>query len=321
MEEQQIRKRYSVSLIRQGDNKFYSLSMPSDVLARCCYATSKDEDPVSGFQRTLDESRAKEIAHYIDSEGGTIPSAIILSAQPDANLNIIGQGKTLEFDEDPFAFLIIDGQHRLWGYRLSTKSLRVPVVIYNDLTRAQEARLFIDINTKQKPVSKELLLAINKLANRESDVESQLGAVYDLFESEQTSALLGRLSPTKASNNAITRVTFNAAIKPILSIFEGKTTLQIYELLNPYLHAVHKGLRKKNIDDYFVSKTVFRAFLGVFKDVAHRVRLSGPDYSADAYGKIIRPFFELKPSVFEKASNHKKLMEQLSDSLSSGFKF
>ncbi len=35
--------------------------------------------------------------------------------------------------------------------------LRVPVVVYNGLTKQQESKLFIDINTKQRPVPNELL--------------------------------------------------------------------------------------------------------------------------------------------------------------------
>jgi DGQHR domain-containing protein len=76
------RLRYSVSLVRQGKHSFYTLTMPSDVLARTCVVSTRREDPIKGFQRTLDEKRAGEIAQYIDSGLGTIPNSIVLSAQP-----------------------------------------------------------------------------------------------------------------------------------------------------------------------------------------------------------------------------------------------
>ena len=53
----------------------------------------------------LDEKRAQQIAEYIDMGFGTIPTSIVLSAQPSANLKIIGNGKTLEFIDTPKAFL------------------------------------------------------------------------------------------------------------------------------------------------------------------------------------------------------------------------
>tara|TARA_B100000700_G_C14981092_1_gene826430 strand:- start:1286 stop:1627 length:342 start_codon:yes stop_codon:yes gene_type:complete len=109
--------------------------MPTDVLTKCCFVSSRDEDPVLGFQRTLDEKRALEIAEYIDNGLGTVPSAIILSAQDVADVEIIGRGRTMEFLPDPKAFLILDGQHRVYGFSKAKSTLRVPVIIYVGLTR------------------------------------------------------------------------------------------------------------------------------------------------------------------------------------------
>lgn len=128
------RLRFSVSLVKQGGRQFYTLTMPSDVLARTCTVTTRKEDANQGFQRNLDEKRAIEIADYIDNHGGTIPNSIVLSAQEDAELKIVGRGKTLEFTDTPNAFLVLDGQHRVFGFSKAVTSLRVPVVIYNGLT-------------------------------------------------------------------------------------------------------------------------------------------------------------------------------------------
>ncbi|WP_299011026.1 hypothetical protein [uncultured Shewanella sp.] len=51
----------SVSLVRQGDHRFYSFTMPSDVLAETCFVVNRDENPIEGFQRELDKKRASEI--------------------------------------------------------------------------------------------------------------------------------------------------------------------------------------------------------------------------------------------------------------------
>lgn len=175
------RLRYSVSLVRQGKHSFYTLTMPSDVLARTCVVSTRKEDPKQGFQRTLDEKRAAEIAQYIDKGLGTIPNSIVLSAQPAAELKIIGRGKTLEFSDAPGAFLILDGQHRVFGFSKAKTPLRVPVVIYNGLSRTEESRLFIDINTKQRPVPAQLLLDIKQLADIEDTAEATLREIFDEF--------------------------------------------------------------------------------------------------------------------------------------------
>ena len=52
----------TVSLITQGKHKFYSFTMESDILVKVCFVISRDEDPTTGFQRNLDERRARECA-------------------------------------------------------------------------------------------------------------------------------------------------------------------------------------------------------------------------------------------------------------------
>ena len=150
----------SVSLVRQGDHKFYSLTLPSELLGDTCYVVNREEDPLDGFQRELDAKRATEIAAYIDRGLGTIPSSIILSAQEEADLKYDSKKKTISFLKIPKAFLIIDGQHRVYGFMKAKSAIRVPVIIYAELSKRDETRLFIDINSKQKGVPTELLLDI-----------------------------------------------------------------------------------------------------------------------------------------------------------------
>lgn len=78
---------YTASLITQGKHRFYTLTIPSDVLARTCFVIDRDEDPQAGFQRLLDKGRAQEIADYIDAGLGTIPTSVVLSAQKISNLS------------------------------------------------------------------------------------------------------------------------------------------------------------------------------------------------------------------------------------------
>lgn len=211
--------RFTYSLITQGKYRFYSLTLYSDILARTCFVTTRDEDSIAGFQRLLDKKRALQIAEYIDSGLGTIPNSIVLSAQPEAELQIIKGRKIIEFVDNSKSFLILDGQHRVYGFSLAKTKLRVPVVIYSGLNRQDESRLFIDINTKQRPVSNELLLDIKSLAEYETDIEQLLKEIFNLFNTKTDSPLLGLLSPSAASKNKLTRVTFNAALKPLITAF------------------------------------------------------------------------------------------------------
>lgn len=103
---------YAARLITQGAHRFFTLTLPSDVLADTCAVDTREENPVDGFQRVLDGKRAQEIADYIDSGFGTIPCSIVLSAQPKANLEYHRENQTISFKHVSGAFLILDGQHR-----------------------------------------------------------------------------------------------------------------------------------------------------------------------------------------------------------------
>lgn len=292
----QHRLRYSVSLVKQGKHQFYTLTMPSEVLAATCVVTTRKEDPIVGFQRELDEKRAAEIADYIDNDVGTIPSSIVLSAQDTAELRIVGRGKTIEFTNTPGAFLIIDGQHRVFGFSKAKTSLRVPVVVYNGLTRKEETRLFIDINTKQRPVPPQLLLDIKRLAQIETESEGLLRDIFDSFDIEFDSALAGYLSPSEASRSKLTRVTFNNAVKPLLSMFPGRSSEEIYSILNAYVSALSTELSKRTKEPLLAKPVVFRGFMAIFRAVAQRVvDKYGSDYSASNFQDVIAPIFSNLP--------------------------
>lgn len=285
------RLRYSVSLVQQGKNQFYTLTVPSDVLSRTCAVTTRTEDPKRGFQRDLEEKRALEIAEYVDG-GGTIPNSIVLSAQPAAELKVVGRGKTVEFTDAPGAFFMLDGQHRVYGFSKAKTRLRVPVVIYNNLSRPEETKLFIDINTKQRPVPNALLLDIKSLADIESDSEAILREIFDAFDSRPDSALKSITSRHGSAGGKINRVTFNASVKPLLAQFPSRSPDRIYDILNSYLRAVAAFLIDRTSEPLLAKPVVFRAFIGLFAAVATRVqdKFDG-DYSTANFEKVLGPVF------------------------------
>lgn len=314
--------RYSVSLVTQGRHRFHTLTVPSDVLAKTCFVTTRNEDPEKGFQRVLDKKRAQEIADYIDTGLGTIPSSIVLSAQPDADLQVIGKGKTIEFRNTRKAFLVLDGQHRVYGFSLAKTALRVPVVVYNGLSRKDESRLFIDINTKQRPVPNELLLDIKKLADYESSTEALLGEVFDLFKSRPGSPLIGLVSPAERKKGLISRVTFNAALKPLVPNIETSDSEEIYSALSAYMGAFIKGSDRLKAKSVITKPPVFRASMLLFTEVAQRVKdRFGKPYTIDNFYEVLRPMFgEISPGQLRRPGNsHKELYEVLSRALKTSF--
>ena len=309
------RVKFSANLIRQGKHRFFTCTIPSNVLAECSFVSTRDEDPKEGFQRLLDKKRAQEIADYIDKGLGTIPNAIVVSAQPSAKFKELGAGKTIEFELNPKSLLILDGQHRVYGFLLATTALRVPVVIYNGLTRVEESRLFIDINTKQRPVPNELLLDIKNLAQYESFDEAYLNELFNFFNSKSSSPLLGLLSASKRTSGKISRVSFNTSVKPIMGAFAEKESSEAYETLAPYYSAFIAGLKRLKCEERITNPTVLRAVTLFFPEVAQRVKDKFGSYNTKAFGEILTPFFSKVTAAKVKNSgySHKELYDYFSN--------
>lgn len=138
---------YPALLLSQNKHRFYFSTIPVEDLFRSCFVARREEDPQQGFQRALSEARADDISGYLAAGNGSIPSNVVLSAQEEAEFEYNPRSKTISFARVARAFLVLDGQHRLWGYNKCRIKHRVPVAIYDNLSRAEEAKLFIDKHT------------------------------------------------------------------------------------------------------------------------------------------------------------------------------
>lgn len=313
---------FTAVLLSQGKHRFYTLAMTSQLLAETCVVDPRVENPDDGFQRLLDRKRAQEIADYIDVGFGTIPGSIVLSAQPEAKLEYVRKARTVRFNRSPRAFLILDGQHRVYGFKLAKEPLRVPVVIYNNLSRSEEARLFMDINTKQRPVPPELILDIKRLAETETDTEALLRDVFDSFNSDGASPLFGLLSPAEKAPGKLSRVTFNLAVRAVWSSFGENDAESVYSVMSAYLHACINGLRQNAAAERITNPTLFKALLLIFPNVAQRVSdRFNADYSVANFSKVMEPIFSnVKKGEFQKPSGSPKILhETFRKALSSGF--
>lgn len=319
-----LKRAYAVSLVTQGKWRFYTLTIPSDVLEKCCYVSARHGDEDGGFQRRLDRRRAQAIADYIDKDNGTIPNAVILSAQKDAQLIVTGRGKTIQFSQTSKAFLILDGQHRVYGYRLAKTILRVPVVVYNNLSKAEEVRLFTDINTKQRPVPNELLLDIQQMTGDESEENALLRSVFDYLNNDRNGPMFGLMAPHEKTPNKISRVTFNAAVKPLLARFRDNGDERVAEILSNYLLATRQQLPSRKSETLITNPTVFRALFELFPRVTQRVSdIYESDYSAENFGAVIESAISksVLRALMNPGNSYKALGDKLVQKFDKGIQF
>ena len=269
------RKSFAAVLVDQGDSRFYMISMPSKELSESCYVNRRQENGIEGFQRKLDPRRAQAIADYIDENKGAIPTAIIVSAQDSTEFSYNSKNKTASFVPNSEAFMILDGQHRVFGYALARTEIRVPVIIFSGLTLRQEVNLFIDINTKQKPVPPELLLDIQNLANTEDEAQQKSREVFDLFSDRADSILVGLMSKSEKSKVKISRKTFNMAMRKIYDVLYNYDSEETFHIINNYLASIKTVFIDNNRDfnKIIVQPTIFRGIIDTLPDFAEMVAL------------------------------------------------
>lgn len=279
---------YPALLLTQNDHKFYFATIPVEDIFPFCYVASRQEDPVEGFQRTLNKDRAQDIARYLDRSQGSIPTNIVLSAQNESQLSYNSKTKSVKYKRLKRAFLVLDGQHRLYGYGLTQKKHRVPVAIYEGLTRREEASLFIDINTNQRGVPAALLLDIKQVAEQENEIEATLRKLFDRLNDDAESPLYGLLSAAQSSKGKISRVTFNRGVSHIIktAVMTRLSEESQYLLLRNFFRAVEQSLRNPGL---LRKQAYFEAFCEFFDDIARMSREKHNDYKPESLIDVLRP--------------------------------
>lgn len=158
--------------ISQPYGDFFQVVLSADNLLKCTYVNQAqiEDGEISGVQRKESMPRALEIAKFIDSDEAAFPNSIILSVNYDEN-------DLPAFEEDKWKFervddvlykitipnislklcSVIDGQHRLLGFRYAeNKTIQLPCSIYDALPPSGQASIFSTINFNQQKVPKSL---------------------------------------------------------------------------------------------------------------------------------------------------------------------
>lgn len=283
---------YPSLAVSQNKHRFFVTTIPVSDLFGSCFVSRRSEDNLNGFQRELNKQRAEEIAIYLKQGNGSIPTNVVLSSQDETSITYSPRNKTISYERVPRGFLALDGQHRLWGYQICLEKYgidhRVPVSIYFGLTRADEAKLFIDINTKQVGVPAALLLDIQHVAKMESERDSILRSLFDRLSQDQSLQISTRLSPSRSVNGKISRVTFNRAVgtaldSPVLRDSDGDKR---YNLMSNYLQAFERELDKPAL---LTRSAFFEAIFESFEDSIRQSILSYKNAKTESLRKVVRP--------------------------------
>lgn len=279
-------------LSREGVGLYIIAVKPSEIF-HFTRVSRVDEDAEAGFQRALEPHRVKRIAEYI-TDGKVVPGAVILSAQDSKRISFNESTGKIQFPGEEGFFLVIDGQHRLYGSLKAEEEygaeLKIPVCILSNLSHAEEVQYFIDINGNQKGVTKTLRIELTKFLVEEESTDAIRLKLFEDLNTDPDSPLFGHLSATRRSIGVISHVPFKAALDKVLD----KDPLKKFEyekkkkLLNNYLTGIFNNLQEVEQEKRIYQSAFFQAVFRVFEKACEVALMYHRNYSEKSFESIFR---------------------------------
>jgi DGQHR domain-containing protein len=135
------------------------------------------QQPIKGFQRIVNQTRAKQMAKTVIDVGRTFPNAIILATNLKDFRSVDGE---ITFPKR-VKFLVVDGQHRLWAQSFSEIEAQYVCIIHLRKSEKEMAELFLEINENQRRVPSSLRWDLVRLVQPTGD-ETGIAAAELVYE-------------------------------------------------------------------------------------------------------------------------------------------
>lgn len=254
---------------------------------------TRARSPDDGFQREQEQSRVESICKcHVD--GKIVPTMLIMAVPPEAEPRYDQRTQTFSYKPGDGALILIDGQHRFAGALLYLKrhgiDLTLPIAVIFGLSLAEQARLFLEVNTLQKGVSAALLADVAALAETESELDSLLRWLLDRLAADERSPLFGRVSAAGLARGKLNRAQFNRALRPVLRKGEaGLDRERLYLHIRAFLVACAAVLGK----DVVARPAVLGAAFDVMKDVVSLALDRHKNARSVALATVTAPFASL----------------------------
>ena len=181
-------KTFPFIAVNQKEHSFKLTSLPAGLLTRITYAAVRRKDvEVGAVQRILNGARIAGIKDFA-LKMGDFPASIVLNWTQG---QLVVLNNQIEVPDLPKMAQILDGQHRVAGLAAAilenrkAEDYEIPVAIYEGLDTPNSARIFISINTEQRPAPKSLVFDLygvtasdmmDPAAVRAGDIISFLGS-------------------------------------------------------------------------------------------------------------------------------------------------
>jgi DGQHR domain-containing protein len=262
------------TFVVQQQPLIYAMAAPGKWLLQRATPSWRIEDPISGFQRVVQERRARAIAVAVLEQQRTFPNAIVLATdRTDFKL----ADCTAELPDDS-RFLVVDGQHRLWAQNFSDYEATYTCLVHMGLSEEEMATLFLEINDNQKRVPSSLRWDLVRLVRPDDDPLAIATAdlIYSLATDEE-SPLYQRIDLTgEQAEITLKQGSLAPDIKRALKMKSPLHEIPLEDQLHVFTQ-FFLGIRDRDPDGWksgggvFYKARVIRALLRVLPELLKRI--------------------------------------------------
>lgn len=273
-----------------------------------------------GVQRRLQYERIKSVAEFIRlSESNFLPNSVILSADVSEIKDF--EEKYIEYENkdfgeielpDNFKFSIIDGQHRLAGLTLLEEDIleefEISAIILLNVSKPTAAKLFADINGKQKAVNKSLIYDLySEMDEKEFGDIKMFHSICETFYTSKKSPLYKQIKMLGIGSGAISQSFFIDYAKE--AVFKTKLKNADIQEIYKELFFYFKAFQKVFPDDWPVPENFNSNFeLEEHSNRVLKIRRSQL-VKTNGFGAIMRAF----PNIYKFSDgNFKSYLEKVS---------
>jgi DGQHR domain-containing protein len=209
---------------KMGPYNCYTFPISPEYLLKISYVSHRTKGKASDintYQRMIAKSRLKAIRQYI-TDKGIFPTNIVVNLDKKCiDFQKVKQENAKEESEASGVLgwlhlrpayksaWIIDGQHRLFSYSGHTraKTGHLAVLAFEGIPPSAQARLFVDINAKQKSVKTSLLQELYSELNWDAEdpairVQAIVSKAVQILDSDKDSPLFERIRTADSTKDA-----------------------------------------------------------------------------------------------------------------------
>lgn len=210
---------------RMGSQTCYTFPISPEYLLKIAYVSHRAKGKASDvhtYQRMLKKGRLSKIREYI-SDRGVFPTNIVLNIDKKyLRFERVNQETTKDATEASglLGWLsikpayksawIIDGQHRLFAYsgHEYARTGHLSVLAFEGISASAQAKLFVDINAKQKSVKPSLLQELFAELHWDSEspsirVQAIISKAVQSLDSDRDSPFFARIQTADAAKDPV----------------------------------------------------------------------------------------------------------------------